>query len=538
MEELKVFLASSSELEEERNDIVSTIFEINAILPHVILKPFRWETGLESGSVSGDNIQGDINPSLDESEIIIVLFYSKPGRFTQAEFERSEISRKKIFVYFKQGFSPKTEAEAEDYLQLIRFKKKLERENRILYTQFDNLIELKLRIHRDILLYLKSEYPFAEKSVSDLLRGLNLNESELSFLRGLATLSFDGKGYSADELTSIFVAERQNNDHFSKLLENLVQKGLIVLKEGKYHANSVLRRYLMTGNAGSDSYVDNLIRKIVSKISKALKNTALILTPEDIGIAEQILSDFKNKQGEDIINLKRCVAKSYIRLFNPGTSTRNLNRAIMLLDGITDTNDGTGKYPGSRLDLIMAYVMMAKETVVNADKSKYLLKAENSLKGLEGLGNTEDFGFRYNITKFNVGIYKNGYSEKLLSEFIEFYKNDKLRPDKTIENLDKFYELLNISKFLKSITTSTEIVQMIVDICSKEYGMDDIRLLRPCLESAELLIISNKRNEAHNYLVLAHKIAEKSGVQESIHSVNALFMKWATNFPLYPDTIT
>jgi hypothetical protein len=533
MEELKVFLASSSELEKEREDIVSTIVEINDILPHVRLRSFRWETGLESGSVSGDNIQGDINPSLDDSEIIIVLFYSKPGKFTQAEFERSEISRKKIFVYFKQGFSPKTETEAEDYLQLIRFKKKMERENRILYTQFDNLTELKLRIHRDILLYLKSEYPFAERSVSDLLRGLNLDESELSFLRGLATLSFDGRGYSAITLSSMFITETLAGSNFDQLLSNLVQRGLVSLKEGNYHANSVFRRYLLeqASNSGSDLYVDNLIRYIVSKISSDLRNTTSIPRPEDIAIAEQIISDFKNKNGEDITNLKRCVAKTYIRLFNPGTSTRNLNRAIMFLEGITDTNDNSGRYPGSRLDLISAYMMMAKETAVIEEKNRHLQKAEKSLEGLKDLGISQEFGFRYNITKFTVGIYNKGYSEQLHGEFLKFYSNDKLKPEKTIENLDKFYELLNVSKFLKSVTTSTEIVQTIVDICSRAYGMDDIRLLRPCLESAELLIIAKKRSESLNYLKLAHSIAKRSTVQESINSVNALFMKWATNFP-------
>ncbi len=529
MEELKVFLASSSELEEERNDTVSTIVEINDILPHVRLRSFRWETGLESGSVSGDNIQGDINPSLDDSEIIIVLFYSKPGRFTQAEFERSEISRKKIFVYFKQGFSPKTETEAEDYLQLIRFKKKLERENRILYTQFDNLTELKLRIHRDILLYLKSEYPFAERSVSDLLRGLNLDRSELSFLRGLTTLSFDGRGYPADKLSSMFITETLARSNFDQLLSNLEQRGLVSLKDGKYHANSVFRRYLLTleFDSGSDLYVDNLIRKISSE----LRNTTSYPDPEDIGIAEQIISDFKDKNGDDITNLKRCVAKTYIRFFYPGTTTRNLNRAIMLLEGITDTNDNSERYSESMLDLISAYMMMAKETSVMEEKNRHLQKAEKSLEGLKELGNSKEFGFRYNITKFTVVIDNKGYSEELFGEFLKFYSNDELKPEKNIENLDNFYELLNISKFLKSVTTSTEIVQTIVDICSRAYGMDDIRLLRPCMEIAELLIIEKNRSDSHKYLKRAHDIAEKSTVLESINSVNALFMKWAINFP-------
>lgn len=62
---VNVFVASSGELNEERNAFGNTVRAVGKNFPHLTLDVVRWETDLESGSVDKDRIQDAINPYLE-----------------------------------------------------------------------------------------------------------------------------------------------------------------------------------------------------------------------------------------------------------------------------------------------------------------------------------------------------------------------------------------------------------------------------------------------------------------------------------------
>src|ERR1017187_10279755 len=96
--EVKIFIASSGELKEERKESVLLITELNKRHPHLHLEAMLFEFDTPSGNVQfKERIQDAINPKLHESHIAVVLFYSKAGKFTIEEMELALKLNKKIF---------------------------------------------------------------------------------------------------------------------------------------------------------------------------------------------------------------------------------------------------------------------------------------------------------------------------------------------------------------------------------------------------------------------------------------------------------
>ncbi|MCB9356823.1 MAG: hypothetical protein H6575_19860, partial [Lewinellaceae bacterium] len=156
---IKIFIASSGELAAEREKLQVFLTVINKHHPHLHLEPVEWETDLESGTY-GQRVQDAINPLLDASDIVIFLFYSKAGIFTLEEYQRTQQHGKKAYVYFKQGFSPKSKSDMERYQGVIDMRAALEHvETTGLYREFSSNPELENHLRQDLGLYLQKHYP-------------------------------------------------------------------------------------------------------------------------------------------------------------------------------------------------------------------------------------------------------------------------------------------------------------------------------------------------------------------------------------------
>src|ERR1700722_1211264 len=102
--DLKIFIASSGELNAERDESVKVIVELNKAFPHLHLVPVLFELDTSSGNDPGKKrIQDTINPLLEDSQIVIVIFYSQVGEFTKEELDLAVKFDKKVFLYFKNG---------------------------------------------------------------------------------------------------------------------------------------------------------------------------------------------------------------------------------------------------------------------------------------------------------------------------------------------------------------------------------------------------------------------------------------------------
>ncbi|MBK6933391.1 MAG: hypothetical protein IPH12_21985 [Saprospirales bacterium] len=97
---LKIFFASSGTLEPFRLEFVQVVNQIGKWHDHLHLDVVKWETDIESGSYDGKNVQAEINPLLEDCEVVVVAVYDRIGKFTLEEYHLARSLGKKVFVYF------------------------------------------------------------------------------------------------------------------------------------------------------------------------------------------------------------------------------------------------------------------------------------------------------------------------------------------------------------------------------------------------------------------------------------------------------
>jgi hypothetical protein len=107
METCKIFIASSAELKHDREEFRKLLSLINDRLHYrgLYLKLEEWEYFFDA--ISQDSKQGDYNESIKECEIVICLFYTKAGKYTQVEFDTAlqqfhKTGKPLIYTYFKE----------------------------------------------------------------------------------------------------------------------------------------------------------------------------------------------------------------------------------------------------------------------------------------------------------------------------------------------------------------------------------------------------------------------------------------------------
>lgn len=163
--ELKIFIASSGEMKEEREKIEAEIRRRNDDLQGALyLKPILWEQELQA--IQKDVFQATLNKELLSSDVAVVMIYKNVGQFTLEEFHEAHKSLKagnkprKMYVYFKK-FTP-TYEELEDEEFLAHNKKRLELKKEIkqhedIYNEVANTNELLYHFSKQLDLIIKGD---------------------------------------------------------------------------------------------------------------------------------------------------------------------------------------------------------------------------------------------------------------------------------------------------------------------------------------------------------------------------------------------
>ncbi|MBI1227093.1 MAG: tetratricopeptide repeat protein [Bacteroidetes bacterium] len=159
MQPVKIFLASSGELSDERNDVFRIVADINKQHSHLHLEIVEWEIDLPSGNYGGKRIQDAINPLLRECQIAYVLFYSKAGEFTIEELDLAQATCPKVFVYFKTGFSTTDHAKYKAYGAVLEIRAQLEKANQMLFKDYDGMKAFELHFKGDLNKHLLHQFP-------------------------------------------------------------------------------------------------------------------------------------------------------------------------------------------------------------------------------------------------------------------------------------------------------------------------------------------------------------------------------------------
>ena len=151
--EKKVFLASSSELKEDRNDFEIFINRKNKEWHDngVFLELVIWEDFLDA--MSQTRLQDEYNKAIKECDIFIMLFFTKVGKYTQEEFEKAfgqfkKTGRPLIYTFFRDS-NINTSKIDDTMLSMLNFKRKLNELGQFV-TVYENIDQLKSKFSEQL----------------------------------------------------------------------------------------------------------------------------------------------------------------------------------------------------------------------------------------------------------------------------------------------------------------------------------------------------------------------------------------------------
>jgi len=153
MNTIRIFIASSAELLQDRKDFREFLSIENDRLHNkgVYLELVQWENFLDT--VSQTSLQYEYNEELRKSQIVICLFFTKAGKYTQEEFDTAlqqfkETGSPLIYTYFKSG-APAPDPNDEEAGDLLKFKKRLESIGHF-FTVYNNMDDLKYQFRKQL----------------------------------------------------------------------------------------------------------------------------------------------------------------------------------------------------------------------------------------------------------------------------------------------------------------------------------------------------------------------------------------------------
>ena len=126
----KIFLASSSALQDDREAFTAMIGTINNTWHRrgIYFELIVWEEFLDV--MSQTRLQDEYNKEICRCELFVMLYNTKVGRYTEEEFETAfehfkSTNKPFILTYFKDAAVPLSELNEADVSSLIAFRKKL-----------------------------------------------------------------------------------------------------------------------------------------------------------------------------------------------------------------------------------------------------------------------------------------------------------------------------------------------------------------------------------------------------------------------------
>jgi hypothetical protein len=144
---IKIFLASSSELKNDRQDFETFIGRKNsgASIKGIKLELVHWENFFDAMSITRK--QDDYNKAISECDIFVGLFYTKAGKYTQEEFNTAwsffkENGKPIIYIYIKTLPISPAKIDPNDFYSLNNFKRNIESLGHF-YTEYTDISDLR-----------------------------------------------------------------------------------------------------------------------------------------------------------------------------------------------------------------------------------------------------------------------------------------------------------------------------------------------------------------------------------------------------------
>lgn len=154
MQTKRVFLASSSELKEDRKEFEIFVNRKNTdwVDQGVCLELIVWEDFLDA--VSQTRLQDEYNKKNRGCDVFVMLFCTKVGQYTEEEFETAvgqfrATNKPFIFTYFKDTEISTASADKKGLMSLCAFQEKLGALGHF-YTVYKNIDQLKFHFNQQL----------------------------------------------------------------------------------------------------------------------------------------------------------------------------------------------------------------------------------------------------------------------------------------------------------------------------------------------------------------------------------------------------
>lgn len=329
MKEIKIFLASSNTLEDERKAIQLFISRENKkhIRDDVYLNLVIWEELLHS--FKGDRVQDYFNEVIKTCEIVIVLFFDRVGKFTLEEFDvayknlREEKKPNYLYVFFKKDKIEIDQICHEELSKINNLKDEIQKYEQIYctYGTTDNLIN-QIRHQLDLIIEEKTNGIDKKRS-----QGLESPESRDS----------DALKRKYTTLINPFIPMRCFENKSNAINKPLIKTEMVYvntqLKVGEF--KGVPEEDIDRNNKNVNKIIDTLtpqrnidnnfaIKSGVIDVDKAFEkieqndiNTMVILGDPGSGkttLLQNICFTLRQKNGAEVLGLKHNVDPIYIPL--------------------------------------------------------------------------------------------------------------------------------------------------------------------------------------------------------------------------------
>ena len=154
MQTKRIFLASSSELKDDRKEFEIFVNRKNKdwVDQGVFLELIVWEDFLDA--VSQTRLQDEYNKKIRGCDVFVMLFCTKVGQYTEEEFETAvgqfkATNKPFIFTYFKDTEISTASADKKGLMSLWAFQEKLGALGHF-YTVYKNIDQLKFHFNQQL----------------------------------------------------------------------------------------------------------------------------------------------------------------------------------------------------------------------------------------------------------------------------------------------------------------------------------------------------------------------------------------------------
>ncbi len=334
MRTIKLFVASSSELKEDRDRFRIFISQENDRLhtKGLYLEMVQWENFLDS--ISSTRLQDEYNKAIRGCDIVVCLFFTKVGKYTAEEFDTAyqvfkDEGKPYIWTYFKNAHIT-TGSITEEINTLLEFKKKIGNLGHFYteYTTIDNLVN-RYRTQLDKFLpKIESSHSNSQQGESiDGTRSENAPQHSHVFNEWLTAQLIEGiKPYhkkAADFLTS--------NPNWAAN-PYLIQTAKRILISGYVGVLGIQLRKLMS--IGEEDYSKCKLKRYLENCQQTAKRGMQLITYALISS----LWDYRQKSGLTLSSAQTTALAKFFRKAAEGTSIEYAALLRPLTEAFSENN--------------------------------------------------------------------------------------------------------------------------------------------------------------------------------------------------------